>query len=111
MDHAPRKFGKFTEETIRAAVTRDRESAAAATPYWHHSHGCVVDREGTIITWLEGQKNLYHGNAGRDPMKDLANARFMVGARSSVERRCDMIEALLDYIAKLEAAVGTKESA
>jgi hypothetical protein len=105
MDRASRKFGKFSEETIRAAVARDRESHAAATPYWHHSHGCVVDREGTIITWLEGQKNLYHGNTGRDPMKDLANARFMVGAHGSVERRCDMIEALLDHIAKLEAAL------
>lgn len=97
-----RKFGRFSERTILAAIKNDRDAAAAATDGWHHSHGCVIDRDGTILSWVGGQKNLYHDKAERDPIKEIANARFIVGARSSVERRCDMIEALLAHIVELE---------
>lgn len=100
------KFGKFSEETIRAAVERDREAAAAASDGWHQSHGCVIDRTGRIvvlpITMSKGQGNLYNNDAP-DPTKHLADARFIVNARGSVERRCDMIEALLARVAELEA--------
>lgn len=106
-----RKIGRFSLRSIKGAIARDREAGAAATPFWHHSHGCVVDREGTIITWLEGQKNLYHGNAGRDPLKDLANARFMVSARQSVEARCDMMDALLMRINELETKAAQARTA
>lgn len=104
MDHAPRKFGKFSEKTILAAVERDREAAAAASDGWHQSHGCVIDRYGRIVVLpvTKGQANLYN-NDTPDPTRQLADARFIVNARGSVERRCDMIEALLTYIVSLEA--------
>lgn len=100
-----RKFGRFTEETIRSAVARDREAANAASDGWHQSHGCVIDRAGRIvvlpISMSKGQGNLYNNDAP-DPTKHLADARFIVAARSSVERRCDMIEHLLKYIKERE---------
>lgn len=100
MDH---KFGRFSEKAIRDAVAQDRALAVAATEGWHHTHGCVIDKTGTILTWVGGQNNLYksHGPA-RDPKQEFANARFMVAARQGTERRCDMIEALLAHIAALE---------
>jgi hypothetical protein len=95
---------RYTVEAIRARIAVDRELAAQATDGWHHSHGCVIDRNGFMVN-ATGQKvaqaNLYSSAAG-DPTKDLANARFIVNARQSVETRCSMIEQLLDQIAELE---------
>jgi len=107
----PRKFGRFTEETIRSAVVRDREAANAASDGWHQSHGCVVDKTGRIIVLpiSKGQGNLYNNDAP-DPTKHLADARFIVAARGSVERRSDMIEALLEHIKELEEHVTEVES-
>ena len=96
----------YTVEAIRARVEQDRELAAQASDGWHHSHGCVIDREGFMVNVTGqkvGQSNLYSSRAS-DPTKDLANARFIVNARQSVEARGSMIEQLLDRIAELESS-------
>lgn len=99
-----RKFGRWTEDFIRGAIERDREAAGNASKAWHQSHGCVIDADGTILSWVGGQSNLYRDGGMRDPIKETGNARFMVHARVAMEVRCQMIEVLLDRIAELEKA-------
>ena len=97
-----RKFGRFSEVMIRQAVADDRERLATVTSGWRRSHSCVIDAKGDIVAMEPyTQGNLYRSGQA-DPAKAAANARFIVSARTTLERRCEIIEELLRYISEIE---------
>lgn len=105
MSDKPRRV--YSADLIRRLIVIDRELDAQASSGWHHTHSTIIrhkDQKIVANMWVSrrGGAQSYNGWE-TDPSKELADARFIVHARTALGHRCDIIEQLLSRIEELES--------